>query len=112
MHLAGDGCFRASRWNKGNQIHSKMNLAINNLIIPRKESEERLKAVPDTSAKKNRTECANFTAGQQQYHKKQYENYDETGIMGLVCPRHGVLLSAVDMFGGEKYVYMDLLLEK
>jgi len=36
---------------------------------------------------------------------------DETGVMGIACPRHGVILKAADIYGGEKYLYLDLLLE-
>jgi hypothetical protein len=40
------------------------------------------------------------------------ERFDEKGVIGLFCARHGAPLLFIDCFTGERYAYIDLLLQE
>jgi hypothetical protein len=51
IHIAADGCFRASRLNKVNQVVTTTTNPIRSIILPRADVQERLKTYPKSSKK-------------------------------------------------------------
>lgn len=105
LHLAADGCFKLRREKRKHLIETEPR--INNFFINR-ESEKLLEKLDKSMAKNNDESCeANFKAAKA---TPKNNKFDEKGVVGLFCARHGTPLLFMDIFTGERYAYIDMLL--
>jgi hypothetical protein len=107
--IAADGCFRMGR--RLNAGSSEDSPRLSNFF---KDSQECKEIIDRTSTKKNadiKTCGSTFTAGNISRRRNKQAIFDETGTFGIFCARHEVPLSLVDMHYGERFGYLDFLLE-
>ena len=116
MHIAADGCFRVSRIDKGNAGNNSKSATIQDRIVKKEVVEEALKQYaidfPKAKENKNKNEhCeSNFVAAGESGSGASPFSLDERGLFGLCC-RHGTILSLCDLLTGERFAYLDLLIE-
>jgi len=102
--LAVDGCFRLPRLKKKAPVLTD---PLNHLFFHGRE--ETLQHVSSPSnATVEGSECTALRSAAQL--KGRHAHFDETGVIGLFCARHGTPLAMVDCFHGERYSYVDFLL--
>jgi hypothetical protein len=63
------------------------------------------------SKKNKKDNCSTFKAIEDSP-LSSYKNYDESGVFLCSCALHDTPLRASDMFGGEKFSYLDVLAEE
>jgi hypothetical protein len=106
LHLATDGCFKLRREKRPILIETKPR--INNFFID-SEIQESLSKKLDLSMVNNGNEAceSDFKAAKA---TQKNNKFDEKGVVGLFCARHGTPLLFLDIFTGERYGYIDMLL--
>ncbi len=109
IHIAADGCFKLPRLLKSNQKPSNPEVLENfrPAFVPQHEVLSGLASYTDSRS----SSCANFYALSNPI-KSKFDRFDETGVFGLVCARHGYPIRFTDMFKGESFYYPDSLLKK
>lgn len=109
IHIAADGCFKLPRLMKPNQkpIVPEIVDKFSPAFVPQHEVLSGLASYTDSRS----SNCANFYALSNPS-KSKFDRFDETGVFGLVCARHGYPIIFTDMFKGESFYYPDSLLKK
>jgi hypothetical protein len=108
-HLAADGNFRTGRRKKAGSSIAESALSLFLL------NGEKTKAYVESSSAPSQRDsipCSGFKAGDIVRSRSRMGIYDETGLMGLFCARHGTPLMFASMFHGERFAYLDLLLKQ
>ena len=104
-HLAADGCFKLPRLNKSNQV------APSQATLVQLYDAFNANTTLVTSDNVTLQSCSNFEALSNPK-KSKFERFDETGVFGIVCARHGYPVSFVNMYQGESFKYSDHLLQE
>lgn len=108
VYLVADGCFKLSRAKKDNLVDTDP--VIRRFFIPKQETVNARSTKLDTTIPADSCH-ATFNAAKAKPGKRG-KNHDETGVSGLFCARHGTPLIFGDMFEGELFSIIDMLLIK
>jgi hypothetical protein len=113
IFLVVDGCYKLSRSNKTNLLEGHP--SINRFFLDKKYSQNAHRSGYDKTNGNNVIliiGCtSNFSAARAKPNKRA-KRHDETGVLGLFCARHGTPLVFADMFEGELFSLVDMVLEK
>lgn len=52
-----------------------------------------------------------FKAGDAVRSRSKLDDFDETGLLAEMCPRHEIVRSVADIFHGERFAYVDFAME-
>jgi hypothetical protein len=107
-HLAADGNFRTGRRKNGGASLTQSACAAFLL------SGKKIKDFVESSVSSSQTQtiqCSGFKAGDISRSRSRFGIFDETGLIGLFCARHGVPILFGSMFHGERFGYMDFILK-
>jgi hypothetical protein len=107
IHLALDACFRLKRRIKPGTSTSFLKSSLYS-------DPASIKAYAELNENEKRRDdnCRDFRAEANANKTKWDRTYDEKGVIGLFCARHGFILGLGDVFHGERYAYADYLLEQ
>jgi Kyakuja-Dileera-Zisupton transposase len=107
VFLAADGCFKAHRLKKKGQIIDPEAYNIDHFIVSEAEIKLCLAQATRNNSTAHDSQCSDFAATS---NRRMGPDFDETGIFGLCCARHETPLIACNMFSGDRFVYLDKLL--
>lgn len=112
MHICADGCFRLPRLKKPREVQN-MRPLLDRMFIGQQEMKDYLTMIgaddtPDDTVDK---ECSDFYALTEPV-KRKFLAFDETGIFGASCARHGPIIKLTDTFKGERLSIFDYILIK
>jgi hypothetical protein len=63
-------------------------------------------------AREPTVQCSGFKAGDMARSRNRLPFFDETGLMGVFCARHGMPMFFASMFHGERFAYPGYLLKR
>lgn len=105
LHLSIDGNFKLSRIHREELI--SLDSKLQRFMVPDKD------VLDYSNGEKEASACTdNLKAINERTRGRNGPNYDETGVVGLFCARHGTPLLFINSFAGEKACYVDTLLIK
>jgi hypothetical protein len=114
LHITTDGNFKLSRLKSHNIL--SVDPEINNFFLSNQETLSVTNFVDQRVFTDNSDEidgvCASVFTAAIPNRRKAAKIHDETGVVGLFCARHGTPLLFADLFQGEQYAVIDLLLFK